>query len=189
MSTNNAQIILAGIKNALGNPEQGPSYFERPAGSTLVGEGLDTSIGVDVASFLKRLAEGGDFSEVTDEVREMGSAFGQCRYFRAQIPEGLTGQEGVAQVKDLTDEELARVALVDGQHQKELQLSGQEPRPTNVLHIIVGNGGNPMEAPNDETATVFTWYPGRITPKVDLPESLEGVSLRDYPNATVKFTQ
>lgn len=68
---------------------KGASYFARPAGSSV--DGLDVSDGNAVADFL--LAH--NWEEVTEEAGNIGARFGACRYFRANINEGYSGQEGI----------------------------------------------------------------------------------------------
>lgn len=157
-------IIVRALQATLSNPDQGEDYFSRPAGSSV--ERLDTQNGLDVAKWLESL----DWQDVTDEATKLGVRFGGCRYFRAPVPEGYTGLEGVALLEELTDAELAQVKVVKGHHgQLELQLEGLAPRPTPVVHIIVGSIADfPNGKVTDETAGVVTWYPGRLTPPVDL---------------------
>jgi hypothetical protein len=116
---------------------------------------------------------------VTEEAETLGVRFGACRYFRAQIAEGYVGQEGITTLGELTDAELANVRIVRGHHgQLEIQLAGQSPRPTKVMHMIVGSCESwPNGEVTDDTAGVVTWYPGRLTAPVGLDR------------ATVKFTR
>lgn len=152
---------------------KGASYFARPAGSSV--DGLDVSDGNAVAAFL--LAH--NWEEVTEEASTLGVRFGSCRYFRATIAEGYTGREGIALVNELSDEDLANVRIVRGHHGNfEFQLAGATPRPTGVMHLIIGSYESfPNGEVNDDTAGIITWYPGRLTKQTDLTD------------ATVKFTR
>jgi hypothetical protein len=152
---------------------KGADYFARPAGSSV--DGLDVSDGRAVANFL--LAHG--WEEVTEEASAMGVRFGACRYFRAEILAGYTGREGIALVGELSDDDLANVRIVKGHHGNfEIQLAGATPRPTQVMHLIIGSYESwPNGEVTSDTAGVVTWYPGRLTKQTDLTD------------ATVKFTR
>lgn len=195
-------LILIAITNTLKSEQQGPNYFRRARGSYL--EGIDRNDGQGTADMLSGMADRGDFHEVTEEIRARadGSAFGQCRYFAAQVPEGLVGMECIRQVKDLSDEELAAVQVLvaqdhregadnSGQLVNELVLPSIPSSSTDTLHLCIGNEGNPFEAPTEENAVVFFWYPGKITPKVDIPAAaaeFTPAQLREHlPLATVKL--
>lgn len=150
---------------------KGAGYFARPAGSSV--DGLDVADGAAVAAFLSSH----DWEEVTEEAITLGTRFGKCLYFRAEIAEGFMGQEGVNLLGWIGPDDLPNVRVVRGHHGNlELQLPGQAPRPTKVVHIIVGSYESfPDGEVTDGTAGVVTWYPGRLT----APVNLEG--------ATVKF--
>lgn len=166
------EIILAAIANALSSPTQGPGYFSRPKGSYIpwlraLGEGE----GAAAAAMLRGLAADLLFVEVTEEARAMGVSFGACRYFRSEITGG-GGKEACALLSELSADELASVRVKPGHHGGvELVAESLPLRETDILHIIVGDGNNPHEAPTLETATVFTWYPGRLTPSVKLGDA------------------
>jgi hypothetical protein len=151
---------------------KGYDHFQRPAGSQV--KGLDTSDGQAVVDWLKGLS----WVEVTDTADKLGARFGACCYFRADIPAGYEGLEGIALGNELSDADLANVRVVRGHHGAlELQLPGAAKRPVDVVHMIIGNGvdfpeGNPEDAP-----IVVTWYPGRLTG----PSQLE--------DAVVKFVE
>jgi hypothetical protein len=147
---------------------KGASYFARPAGSSV--DGLDVSDGNAVAAFL--LAH--NWEEVTEEAGNIGARFGACRYFRANINEGYSGQEGIALLGDLSDAELGNVRIVKGHHGNlELQLAGQTSRPTQVMHLILCNGGNfPAGEVNEDTSAVVTWYPGRLTGPIGMERAV-----------------
>ena len=152
---------------------KGAGYFARPAGSSV--DGLNVADGVAVAAFLSSHA----WEDVTEEAITLGTRFGKCLYFRAEIAEGFVGQEGIAILSELSDSDLGAVRIVKGHHGNlEIQLAGQAPRPTKVMHLIVGSIESfPNGEVTDSSAGVVTWYPGRLT----APVNLEG--------ATVKFTR
>lgn len=160
-------LLTAAVSRTLA--QKGASYFARPVGSTV--DGLDVSDGNAVVDFL--------LSHDWEEVDPGAAGHGSCRYFRAEIAEGFTGKEGICLLSDLSDEELALVRVAKGHHGNlEFQLAGQAPRPTKVMHIFVGSyEAWPNGEVNEDTAGVISWYPGRLTPPVDI-----GM-------ATVKFTR
>ena len=184
------KIIKSAIKNTMGAPKQGPAYFERPRGSYIPAIRKD---GTRAAEFLSDLV----YSEA-----DPGSAgFGACRYFRA---DGVPGVEAIAQVKDLHDGELAQVRVFEhaGNHReggdnsgslvRELVAPALPEREVDFLHVCVGNPSNPFEEPTEETAVVFMWAPGKLTPKVDIPEDAGEWTLARHfreriPEATVKL--
>jgi hypothetical protein len=174
-------LILAAIAATL--KSEGASYFERPAGSAVEYELPDGSrrgeslSGDNAATLLQGIADDGGWTEVTDEANASGVAFGACRYFRAAVPAGFAAFEAVALVEELTEEELTRVRVVKGHHGFELQDDGIEPRPTEQIHVCVGDPQDPDLAPTAEHVAVFMWYPGRLTAAVALA------------GATVKLTR
>ena len=144
---------------------KGEAHFARPAGSSLVG--VNTMDGEAVYAFLLEAALTGGFEEVTEEARATGCAFGRCRYFRATLPEGVIGLERIALLSELDEADLARVRVVKGHHGGlELQLPGGVARETRVVHVLVGDPASATNEVADDTAIVYTWYPGRLTPPV-----------------------
>ena len=132
----------------------GTDHFKRDSGSHIpnISEDGGTAIG-----FLLEQ----EWVEVTDEARDMGVAFGNCQYFRAPVPAGITAYEGIALAGDLDEEELKTVRVRKGAHGAlEMVADGIEPKLTDVLHIVVGD--------HEEKRVVYTWYPGRLTPPADL---------------------
>jgi hypothetical protein len=107
---------------------------------------------------------------VTDEANAKEVAAGKCRYFRAVISEQFTGLEGICLLRDLTDDEFANVRIVRGHHgEPEMQISGVAPRPTQIMHLFIGDFGNYPEGEYDiATAGLASWYPGRLTMPVPL---------------------
>jgi hypothetical protein len=63
--------------------------------------------------------------------------------------------------------EKMKVKVVAAHHGKgfELQSDSLAPRRTGVITIMVGDGKDPFKDPNPTTGVIFTWYPGRVTPK------------------------
>ena len=104
----------------------------------------------------------GDWTEVTAEARDIGAAWGQCRYFRAQVPANHEAFEGVRLAKELTDAERAGVKLVDGGSHGFYFQGPVRYTKTEVVHLIVGNADTPGAAPGPVTGVVFTWYPGAL---------------------------
>lgn len=170
IADSNARVIAASIARTV--EVKGADYLARPAGSSV--DGLDVSDGAAVADFLLSHR----WEEVTIEAGHLGVRFGTCRYFRAEISADYVGQEGIALLSEVADEDLPNVRIVKGHHGTlELQWAGQAPRPTRVMHMIIGRyleGDGPV---NPDNAGVFTWYPGRLTGPVGLDR------------ATVKFTR
>lgn len=166
------ELIIAALANAVNSPKQGKGYFARPRGSHITwlrSQGPDE--GGAAVQMLRGLALDGVFEDVTESARAMGTAFGACRYFRAPIT-GTGGKEACALLSELTPDELAAVRVKPGHHGgPELVAESLPLRDTDILHVIVGNSANPHEAPTPETATVFTWYPGRLTASVKLSDA------------------
>ena len=149
---------------------KGEKHFARPAGSTL--SGVDSS---DSGEVVEKIILALPWEEVTDEVAKVGAAFGKCRYFRAELPEGVVGQERIALLSELSPDDVARVRVVKGNHGfLQFVLPEEAARDTKVVHMIVGHPEDPKKAPG-RGAIIYTWYPGRITPAVALE------------SATVKF--
>ena len=161
-------FIKTAIENTLADATQGADYFKRPAGSCIPWIKGTATEGQDAAGLLRELARDQMWSEVTEQAVAMGASFGACRYF--QFVNGTADYiEAVALIEELTDEELATVRIVKGHHGFELQ-APVAYRHTNVITICIGNGSDPFTNVdiNQKNSRVFCWYPGRITPNVQL---------------------
>lgn len=133
----------------------GYSHLKRKDGSFLPHLAGKDREGEATYQLLAELSE--DFEEVTEHAKEIGAAFGSCRYFKASLPPMLWGLECIAEVKDLSDEELESVRLVRGHHgEPELQSDTITPRRTSTVHLVTGE--------HEGQEVVFTWYPGKLTP-------------------------
>lgn len=140
----------------------GAESILRTEGSTVTG--VDTV--EKTVDFLLSLT---DWREVTDRAHLLGTALGACRYFVATVPEGMEAHESIALVDELSDEELATVRVVKGRHGYELQMQGGTSRPTREIHIILGNLREfPEGSPSEENVGLVTWYPGRLTQRVNI---------------------
>jgi len=189
------KLIGQAIVNSLANPEQGAGYFARPTGSYAVKDGSRLT-GQEAADMLAGIADTGIFSEVTEQAVEMGAAFGKCRYFSGIFPPSIVAYQAAMQVGGMLTSELERVRCVEAMHQDggairyEL-VADVAPLPVHRLHVIVGCGTNPFEEPTAENALVYSWYPGHLTPKVDVPaaatEWTAGELAEKLPLATVKL--
>jgi hypothetical protein len=167
-------------------------YLVRPAGSYIAGQTRDKTdiAGAEqVADFLKSLR----WTEVTDETRAMGAGFGKVRYFRAEVPRGLSAYEAILLWGELSPAERARVSVVKAFHQPKSGPTRYElvsdiaPKKARVLHIAVGHPVDPFTAPTKRASTVYTWFPGRITPVVQSDFSVFPVGV--HPMATVKAAE
>jgi hypothetical protein len=112
---------------------------------------------------LRELARDGVYEDVTEEIRASGNGFGLCRYYRA----AFDGMEAACLLSELSDEQLASVRVVRGAHGIELQAPGLQARPTDHLHVCVGNAADPFVEPNETTAVVYFWAPGRVLPRTN----------------------
>lgn len=148
-------LIQTALEHVLEN--KGVGYLERPAGSTWTGLPTDGDTIHQVLFFL-------DWEEVTEQAQKDKVAFGKCRYFKAVLPDHIMGWEGVCLLSELSDEELEGVRVRRGHHGNLEHVMPGEKRPTQVVHIVLGNELNfPNGEVNEDTATVVTWYPGRLT--------------------------
>jgi len=185
------------IRNAINNVKAQSGnflYLVRPAGSFITGQTrskTDVAGAEQIAAFLKGLR----WTEVTEETRKKGAGFGKVRYFQAKVPAGVNAYEAILLWGELTPEEKEQVTVVKAFHQSrdpnaptryEL-VSTLAPKKARVLHIAIGHMKDPFTEPKKRTATVYTWYPGRITPMVesDLSKFPRGVD----PRATVKAAE
>ena len=185
------------IRNAINNVKAKSGnflYLVRPAGSFIAGQTrskTDVEGAEEIAAFLKGLR----WTEVTEETRKKGAGFGKVRYFQAKVPAGVNAYEAILLWGELTPEEKEQVTVVKAFHQSrdpnaptryEL-VSTLAPKKARVLHIAIGHMKDPFTEPKKRTATVYTWYPGRITPMVesDLSKFPRGVD----PRATVKAAE
>ena len=169
-NTANAVLVMRAISNIA--KEKGTGWLYRQSGSKVVSPILQD--GLDTALYFSRLfTTDVEVVEVTDEAREMGVAFGLCRYFRVALPHTDKAVEAVCLVEDMTDDDLSSVRIVRGRHGMELVSITIPPQPTNVLHFIVGNPADPQQEPGDN-AVLYTWYPGRLTKAV----AIDGVTVK-----------
>ena len=159
-NTSDNKLVLAAISNTSAD------YFKRPQGSFVPWLKGQEDEGTRAAGLLKELARDQVLVEVTDEVASAGASFGKCRYYQYTASTAVY-MEAASLVKDLSDEELAQVRLVRGHHGFELQ-APLACKPTNLLTICIGHPEDPGDEPTAETAVVFCWYPGKVTPAVGL---------------------
>lgn len=193
------KFVAQAVINTLKAEGQGSAYFGRKNGSHALSRDGVRQTGEQSADMLLGIADAGGFLEVTGRANAIGASFGQCRYFLAAIPEGITAFEGVLQVKDLLTSEIADLQRVvsghqdDGPTRYELVSATAPVRKVGMLHVIVGNPANPFEDPTEESAVVYSWYPGRLTPECrfgsELLEMTPEQILADFPEATVKVGQ
>ena len=168
MNLASREILAAAISRTAAT--YGAESILRTEGSTVTG--VDTVQGT--VDFLLSL----DWREVTGRAHAMGNGLGACRYFVATVPEGTVAHESIALVDELTDEELATVRVVKGRHDYELQMQGGISRPTREVHLVLGNlHAFPEGEPSEENVGLVTWYPGRLTQRVNIAKG------------TVKFTK
>ena len=165
MSVSDSTLVRIAVDHTAVTNPKGVDYFARPAGSTLVG--VDSTNGDEIVNFLGSL----DWEEVTGYAESIGAKAGDCRYFRAGLPEGVAGREGIRLISDLDDEQLGEVRIRRGHHGNvEHYIAGLEPAATALAHIILysreAKAWPPMGEVTPATAAVATWYPGRLTPFV-----------------------
>lgn len=156
------KLILKAIDNTI--TAEGADYFKRPSGSYVPWLRADADEGSRAAGVLRELARDGVYEDVTEEVRRGGNAFGCCRYYKAPIEGGV---EAACLLSDLDDAQLALVRVGKGQHGIELQAPSLEARPTDHFHLCVGSAVGPFAEPDETTAQVYFWAPGRVLPRFD----------------------
>lgn len=81
-----------------------------------------------------------------------------CRYFQGTVPRSYTALHSVLLLGELSDENLPAVKVRKGPHGLELFLGGTPQQTFTLTAIIDGDG-------------LRTWYPGPITPPVDLAKA------------------
>lgn len=154
------EILAAAIERTAAT--YGAESILRTEGSTVTGVNTVEK----TVDFLLSLT---GWREVTDRAYYLGTALGACRYFVASMPSGMEAFESIALVDELTDAELANVRVVKGRHGYELQMQGGTSRPTREIHIILGNLREfPEGSPSEENVGLVTWYPGRLTSRVNI---------------------
>jgi hypothetical protein len=157
------ELVRSAILNTV--REKGYDHFRRPAGSQLENVPAKTD-GEATVGFLLELLRNVEAEDVTQSVEALGA----CRYYKIQ--DGIIqGMESVSLLQDLTPEELSMCRLQIAHHGNiEVVLGDLPPRPTNIIHILVADTSvwPPVNLPNEETARIVTWFPGRVTPPVDI---------------------
>jgi hypothetical protein len=157
------QLVRAAIVSTVAM--KGFDHFRRPAGSFLEGVPAKTD-GEAVVGFLLKLLRTVEVEDVTHQVEALGA----CRYYKIQS-DLINGYESVCLLGDLTPEELGRCRFQIGHHGNiEIVMPDLPPRPTDIIHILVADTSvwPPVSPPNEDTARMVTWFPGRITPPVDI---------------------
>ena len=169
------RAIVNTVKNDTLNRGGTASHFVRDTGSFVVGLNRDKEkSGEDSISFLRSL----DWENVTVDAQEGNLASGACLYYRAEIPEIWEAYEAVMDLEDLTPEMAKNVRLEAGSHRRFdgktiWQLIGNlEPTRTYRCHLIVGSINGPDKTVTAENAVIYTWYPGRLTPPLEMVEGL-----------------
>lgn len=172
MPTTLATFVLFAIRATLTDPTlPGARHFARPAGSYVPAfRDIGTRDGLTVEGAFTYSALcaacGPETREITKEVREAGASFGACRYFRVRLD---GGRVAACALDTLTAEQAASVRVVPGHHGGwELQSNEIGFRETNDATIVVGDAIDPFKDPTEQTARVFTWFPGDPTPPVNL---------------------
>lgn len=164
----NNTLILSAIENMVRS--KGFDHFRRPSGSFLTN--VDMNNGEKIVGFLTDLLLRCEAEDVTDKVEALGA----CRYYRVES-DLISGMESVSLLEDLSDDELAQVRIQkahhqgsDGRRRVEIVLPNLAPRPTNIIHFLVADTSvwPPQVHPNTDTARLVTWFPGRMTPPVDV---------------------
>jgi hypothetical protein len=157
------ELVRAAIESTVAM--KGFDHFRRPAGSFLENIPVKTD-GEAVVSFLLELLRTVEVEDVTHQVEALGA----CRYYKIQSSL-IQGRESVSLLEDLTPEELSLCRFQIGHHGNvEIVMPDLPPRPTDIIHILVADVSvwPPVSPPNEDTARVVTWFPGRITPPVEI---------------------
>lgn len=168
-----AALVLAAIRNTVA--AKGAGWLHRTAGSVMVKPRLAS--GAETLTYLEILLEmeGEALVEVTSEARAKGAAFGACRYFRMELAVLDAGLEAVALISEMSDDDLAAIRVVRGRHGVELVGPTIQPRPTHLLHFIVGHPTDPQQEPGED-AVLYTWYPGRLTQPLRINDAVVKLS-------------
>ena len=157
-----SSFVLDAIGNTLSTPSMGTEYFRRPAGSYVPWFRSEGQMeGARTAGVLRELARDAVFTDVTADVQKAGASFGACRYFRAPLKGGM---EAACLLSDLTEDQLALVRARKGHHQPELVAPGVPVREVDFVHVCVGAPEGPGSEPDERTAVVYFWAPGRVLP-------------------------
>jgi hypothetical protein len=173
-------IFEAAVENTAGNSDR----LVRTTGSRL-NPTLDT--GEDVLEMIKI----SDWTEITSEVKADGASFGNCVYYKAQIPVGFTGAMSVSSIdgmfraatgmsidewEKLDDDESERRAELAaigaqilnsvqpswGAHGPELVTDVQSV-PTDFIVMGIGPATGPFDTLTVENAAIYMWHPGMPT--------------------------
>lgn len=173
-------ILTAAIANTTGNSDR----LVRTTGSRL-NPNLDH--GNDVMEMIAIC----DWTEITNEVKADGATFGNCVYYKAQIPNGFTGSTSISSIdgmfraatgmsvdewEKLGDDEaekrdelaaigaqiLNSVTAAWGQHGPELVTDIQSV-PTDFIVMGVGPSTGPFDVLTEDNAAIYMWHPGMPT--------------------------
>ena len=130
----------------------GADHFGRPSGSGITG--MSTG---DVVSFLSST----EMVDVTDDLADDCKGPG-CSYYRFEIPAYMEAYQAALLLEDIPAEKLQSVRIQIGHHGKpELVCDAIDKVRVNYGHMIVGTTLQGKDV-------VYTWYPGDVTPFVDL---------------------
>lgn len=153
------------IETTINNPEMGSGHFTRTHGSALLINGelnRTHQAALDVLGSV-------EFVEVTDELKDgLKAPVPGVRYYRFALPAGVTAMQGVSNLGDLTDDELATVRIVRAKHQDNNQdrvefiSDSIAEKEVDYGHLITG----PSRRDPNETV-VWTWFPGDVTAFID----------------------
>jgi len=179
-TTEERDIFEAAVENTAGNSDR----LVRTTGSRL-NPTLDT--GSDVMEMISIC----DWSEITAEVKADGAGFGNCVYYKAQIPAGFTGSMSVSSIDgmfraatglsieewekldDDESEKRAELAAIGSQILNSVQTNwgvhGPElvtdivSVPTDFIVMGIGPATGPFDTLTVENAAIYMWHPGMPT--------------------------
>ena len=161
--------VINAIQATIANEKMGSSYFARPNGSAPLINGEINRTHQAALDLLGSV----NFVEVTDELHEsLKAPVPGVKYFRFDMPEGITAVQGVEILSEMTDEELSTVRVVrahhqDGTNRVELVSNTISEKTVDYGHLIIGPT---KEDPNE--IVVWTWFPGDVTAYIDISRSV-----------------
>ena len=162
---------LFGLSQVLTNTNKAGHSLVRTAGSFVTINGSKIADPVLTEVFLTKL----NLVERTDEIKEMGEAYGTCRYFSSPVPNGgFEAFQGAVSLNEFVqicyendlvmDVEVNPTKEYGGSatHQNEIVSKSVTVQKVNEIWVIVGNGNNPHEDWSWEDGMIYTWHPGRV---------------------------
>jgi hypothetical protein len=159
-----------GLSQIIQNTNNAKHSLVRTAGSFVTINGSKIADPVLTEVLLSQLV----LVERTQEVIDMGAAYGTCRYFSAAVPNEMEAFQGAVSLDEFVQichgNDFCMNLRINptkkfggtASHQNEIVSSHVPIQKVHEIWVIVGNPNGPHEGWDWNEGMVYTWHPGRV---------------------------